>query len=211
MRRSYDQTIDIISKDNLLTAGQSPEATERAKQLTRSFEEYLREHKDEITAIEVLYSRPYRQPLTYKHIKALADTLQAPPRRWTPEVLWEAYQRLDRSRVRGSGRRILTDIVSLVRFATGQEDELVPFVDRVGKRFDGWVAMQEVRNGTSFTQEQRRWLEAIRDHVAGSVSIELSDLEAPPFVQWGGLGRAHAIFGEQLTVLLDELSKELAS
>ena len=211
VRRSYEQTIDIISKDHLLGAGHSPEATERAKELTRSFEEYLRENKDEITAIEVLYSRPYGQPLTYEHLKAMADSLQAPPRRWTPERLWDAYQRLDRSRVRGSGQRILTDIVSLVRFALGQEDELVPFADRVHERFDGWVAMQEVRNGKPFTPEERRWLEAIRDHVAGSVSIELGDLEAPPFVQLGGLGRAHALFGEQLTGLLDELSKELAA
>ena len=47
----------------------------------------LRENKDEITAIEILYSRPYGQPLTYEHVKALADSLQAPPRRWTPEHL----------------------------------------------------------------------------------------------------------------------------
>ena len=211
VRRSYEQTIDIISKDHLLEAGHSPEATERAREITRTFEGYLREHKDEITAIQVLYSRPYSQPLTYEHISALAGDLRAPPRGWTPQGLWEAYQRLDRSSVRGSGQRILTDIVSLARFALGQEKELVPFVERVKERFEGWIAMQEVRNGQPFTPEQRRWLEAIRDHVAGSVSIDLGDLEAPPFVQWGGLGHAHTLFGEQLTSLLKELSKELAA
>ena len=43
-----------------------------------------------------------------------------------PGPLWEAYEALEASRVRGGGRRIATDLVSLVRFALEQENELVP-------------------------------------------------------------------------------------
>jgi type I restriction enzyme R subunit len=51
-------------------------------------------------------------------VKALAETLKAPPRSWTPEVLWRAYETLEKDKVRGAeARRILTDVVSLVRFA----------------------------------------------------------------------------------------------
>ena len=121
---------------------------------------------------------------------------------WTPDRLWDAYQRLDSTKVRGSGQRILTDIVSLVRFALGQDEQLVPFPEHVHKQFEGWMAMQEVA-GRRFTQEQRRWLEAIRDIVAGSVSVGLEDLEKAPFIQWGGLGRAAALFGEELEGLLE--------
>jgi hypothetical protein len=70
-------------------------------------------HKDEITALQILYSRPYKQRLTFKEIKELAETIERPPRAWTPERLWQAYETLDRSKVRGSGGRVLTDIVSL--------------------------------------------------------------------------------------------------
>ena len=39
----------------------------------------------------------------FREVKELAETIEAPPHRWTPERLWSAYEALDRSRVRGSG------------------------------------------------------------------------------------------------------------
>ena len=42
---------------------------------------------------------------------------------------------LDKSKVHGSGGKMLTDIVSLVRYALQQDNELVPFRDQVEKRF----------------------------------------------------------------------------
>ena len=62
---------------------------------------------------------------------------------------------------------MLTDLVSLVRYAMGQEDELVPFRERAKERFDAWLARQET-DGPHFTTEQRHWLELIRDHIASS-------------------------------------------
>lgn len=44
-------------------------------------------------------------------------------------------QVLDRSKVRGSGGTVLTEIVSLVRYTLQQDDELVPFRDLAGQRF----------------------------------------------------------------------------
>ena len=51
-------------------------------------------------------------------------------------------------------------------------------------------------DGREFTAEQRQWLEAIRDHVAASLAIEMEDFEYAPFVQRGGLGKAYQVFGE---------------
>ena len=178
--------------------------------MARSFEQFIAEHRDEITALQVLYSRPYRQRLTYGEIKALADALQAPPRALTPDRLWSAYQQLQRSRVRGSGQRTLSDIVSLVRFAIGQDTELVPFAEHVREQFEVWITAQE-RTGRSVKAEQRRWLEAIRDHIAGSVSVGLEDFQLSPFDQRGGLGRAYSLFGKELEALLDELNRELVA
>ena len=206
IHRAYEQTIDTVSQDTLIRAEFSGA---EADELTRSFREYIEEHRDEITALQVLYQRPYSQRLSLDEIKSLADALQSPPRSWTPARLWGAYEQLDRDRVRGSGQRVLTDIVSLVRYAVGADDELAPFAEQVEQRFHGWLATQEIA-GRTFTDEQRQWLEDIKDHIAGSVSIDLGDLQYAPFAQRGGIGRAHAVFGDGLAPLLEELNLALA-
>ena len=206
VHRSYEQTIDTVSDDTVIEAGFSDD---QARETAQSFREFIEQNRDEIAALQVLYERPYRQRLRYADIKALADAMKSPPRSWTSERLWEAYRRLDESKVRGSGPRTLADIVSVVRYAIGGADELAPFADGVRERFTGWLAMQQTA-GRDFTYEQLRWLEDIRDHVAGSVSIEMADFELPPFNQRGGLGRAYALFGDELERLLEELNLELA-
>ncbi|MGH9509871.1 MAG: type I restriction-modification enzyme R subunit C-terminal domain-containing protein, partial [Terriglobales bacterium] len=208
IKRSYEQTIDTVSQDRVLVAGFSAAAREKARSIVESFEQFVRVHKDEITALQILYSRPYRQRLTFKVVKELADAIQRPPHGFTPERLWHAYEALDRSKVRGSGGRVLTDLVSLVRFAIHQESELHPFKDDVDTRFDSWLAAQE-KNGRRFSDEQRQWLEAIRDHIAASLTIESEDFEYEPFVQRGGLGRARQVFGNELQPLLKELNEVL--
>jgi type I restriction enzyme, R subunit len=208
IKRSYEQTIDKITKDELISAGLDPAAKEKAQSMVRSFEEFIEQHKDEIIALQILYSRPYKQRLTFKEIKELAETIERPPRAWTPERLWHAYEALDGSKVRGSGGRVLTDIVSLVRFAIHQQDELRPFEDDVNARFARWMTQQQGK-GRKFTDEQRQWLEAIRDHVATSLTIESDDFEYEPFVQRGGLGKAYQVFGKDLEPILKELNEVL--
>ena len=206
IHRAYEQTIDTVSQDTVIRAEFSGA---EADEMTRSFREYIDERRDEITALQALYQRPYRQRLREADIRALAEALQSPPRSWTPARLWDAYRRLDRSRVRGSSQRVLADIVSLVRYALGHDDELAPFAEHVEQRFQGWLAAQEIA-GRAFTGEQRQWLEDIKNHIAGSVSIEPADLQFAPFAQRGVIGRAHALFGDGLPPLLEELNLALA-
>ena len=211
VHQRHDQLIDTVSIDEIREAGFSDEALAKAESLVHSFESFVQKHRDEITAIQVLYSRPYRARLRFKDIKALAETLQAPPRSWTPERLWHAYEVLVGSKVRkASGKRLLTDIVSLVRFALTQDKELVPFTEKVSERFRQWVAQQE-NSGRRFTAEQMQWLEAMRDHIGGSVEMEMDDFELTPFSERGGRARAAAVFGPELVGILDELNEVLAA
>ena len=208
--RSYEQLIDEASKDVVLQAGFSVDAAVRARRTVESFHQFIEAHKDEITALQVLYSRPYSQRLTFKEIKELANAIARPPYRLTPEQLWKAYETLDRSRVKGSPGRILTNIVSLVRYAIHQDDELVPFPEIVRNRYDRWMARQ-AEAGRIFSVEQKAWLERIRDHVAASLGITVEDFEGVPFGQHGGLGKAFELFGQQLSPLLNELVEVLAA
>ncbi len=210
VKKRAEQVIDNVSQDKLIEAGFSGDAKEHAKTLVRNFEDFIRKHKDEITALQVLYARPHSKRLTFEDVKALADAISAPPRQWTPEVLWRAYETLERDKVKGSSqRRLLTDIVSLVRFALKQEEILEPFPEHVKERFEEWVKGQEA-GGRKFTPEQREWLELMRDCVAGSLSIDVEAFDLPPLSQKGGLGRASVVFGKDLTKVIVELNEVLA-
>lgn len=207
LRQKADQIIDVVTKDELISAGFA-EGSDRAKELVQTFEQFIARHKDEITALQILYSRPTRAPLTLEDIKQLAETLHAPPHLIDEGALWQAYAALDRSRVKGtSARRILTDLVSLVRFAMHQENELVPYPERVQANFKAWLAQQ----GRPFTPEQRHWLEMIRDHIAANLGIEMEDFEYAPFNTEGGLGKVHRLFGAELPKVIEELNRELAA
>ena len=208
VRRSLEIAIDETSADVVLDAGYSREAADRARETVESWQRFCEEHRDEITALQVLYSQPYARRLTFAEVRELAEAIKAPPRGWTPERLWQAYEALDRARAGGSGRRVLTDLVSLVRVALHPEDELVPYPDLVRERFRAWLLAQE-NAGRVFAPEQLLWLERIADHVAASLGISTDDFSYTPFVEAGGLGKAGEVFGEELGPLLEELNEVL--
>ena len=210
VRKSYEQTIDEVSKDEVLFAGHSAEAREKASALVASFREYIEEHKNEIRALQVLYSRPYKERLTFSEIKELARAIERPPRQWTPDTLWHAYELLDQSRVHGSGNRTLTDIVSLVRYTLHQDDELIPFRSQVEERFAAWLKVQE-QKGANFTVEQLQWLKWIHENIATELGITPESFGYTPFVEHGGIGKAAQVFGDRLVPLLDELSEALVA
>ena len=209
-QQDAEQTIDTVSKDEVLFAGASAEATDRARTTIASFREYLEENKNEITAIQLLYSRRKGQAPTFKQLKELAAAINLPPRSWTPEALWHAYETLGKSKVKGHGGAMITDLVSLVRFALEQETILAPFAETVEDRFAVWSASQKA-SGRTFTPEQTKWLEMIRDHVAASLAIQAGDFELTPFDHEGGLGKAYQVFGDGLPTLLEELNGVLAA
>jgi type I restriction enzyme R subunit len=209
VKRRSEQTIDTISADILLEAAPSEAAREKQRELVRSFEAFLAEHRDEITALQVLYNRPYAQRLRPVQIKELAEALQRPPLSLSSERVWQAYAELDRSRVRGAPRRVLTDIVALVRFALQQDEALVPFPETVEGRYREWLAHQEA-SGRRFTAEQRWWLDAIKDTIAKSFAADIETLELE-YASRGGAGRAWQVFGPALEPLLEELNRELVA
>lgn len=210
LRSAREQTVDTVSQDEVVEAGYDAGARERARSLVTSFETFLKEHQDEITALQVLLGSTDGRRPTHEDIRALAAEIQAPPRQWTTEQLWQAYEALDASRVRRSPEQVLTNIVSLVRFAMHRDDFLEPFPERVNERFEAWLG-EQVQHGRAFTDEQRRWLEMIRDHIAANLEIAGEDFEYAPFVQKGGRAAAQRVFGAELKELLNELMGVLAA
>ena len=210
VRRSYEQMIDAASADRVISGEFSVDATDRARRQVESFRKFIEENLDQITALQVLYSQPRGGGLTYADIRELANAIARPPHRWTAEALWTAYETLDASRVRGSGHRVNTDLVSLVRYAIGLADELVAYPNLVNERFDAWL-QQQWNAGRALTDEQIAYLRLIRDHLATSLMIAPHDFQNPPFSTHGGYGRARQLFGEELTPLIDELIEVLVA
>ena len=211
IKKKNELTIDHVSQDQVIEAGFSVEALARARTIVQSFEQFITQHKDEITALQILYSKPYKQRLKFEDIKDLAAAIEKPPYLWNESQLWQAYAALEKSKVKGaSSKRILTDLVSLVRFAIHQDNELVPFPERVNANFKAWLGEQESR-GKKFTNEQCHWLGMIRDHVGANLGIDSDDFEYAPFAQEGGLGKVHQLFGSELNKIIDELNGSLAA
>ena len=211
LKQQKELVIDTVTQDRVLEAGFSEAARERAQGIVKSFEAFIAQHRDEITALQLLYNRPTKAPLQFKDLKILASTLQAPPHLWTESHLWQAYAALDASKVKGaSRRRILTDLVSLVRYAMQQENELVPYPERVTANFKAWMAQQQAA-GKGFSDEQRWWLEKMAEHIASNLGIEAEDFDLSPFNQRGGLGKVYQLFGAELPKVIDELNRGLVA
>jgi len=209
--KAAEQTIDIISQDSLLYAGPAQTSTQNQAETAKSFRDYIEQHKAEITALQLLYSRPYKQRLTEPMLKELEKKLREQHAAWTEDNLWNAFAAAKPGKVKGrsqAGR--FADLVALVRFALEQQPVLEPFAESVSTRFNEWL-MDKAKAGAVFTADQLAWLNLIREHIATSLSIEPEDLELSPFNQRGGLGKAHQLFGEQLPKLIDELNAVLAA
>jgi type I restriction enzyme R subunit len=153
-----------------------------------------------------------KRRLTYASIKELATRLTDPPHHLTTADVWQAYKRLESSLVRGApSDKVLTDIISLVRFATGQAELLEPYSVRVEQRFNLWVGRQ-IKAGRNFTEEEMNWLRAIKDYLAANVEIDLNDLMRDhPFSEWGGTVAARKLFGKELNTLLEDLTEALSA
>ncbi|MBI3490582.1 MAG: DEAD/DEAH box helicase family protein [Acidobacteria bacterium] len=209
-KQSAEQTIDTVTIDAVVSQGFDAAAKDKAESLATSFRAYIEEHRAEIAALQILYSRPYKQRLTEPMLKELERKLRDTNATWNEEMLWKAFATTAPQKVKGrSAVNRFADLVPLVRFALEQQPVLEPFAESVSARFERWLA-QKKASGVVFTDDQRAWLELIRDHIATSLSIEPEDFEFSPFNQRGGLGRASQLF-DDLPKLLDELNEALAA
>lgn len=210
VKKKTEIIIDEVTADEVIHAGFD---LQQAEKRVTSFKTFIEANKDQLLALQILYSQPFpKQRLTYAAIRELATKLTDPPHHLTTADIWQAYKRLQAALVRGApADHVLTDIISLVRFATGQADTLEPYAARVEQKFNLWIGRQK-KAGRDYTEEQMNWLKAIKDYLAANVEIAPADLmKDQPFSAWGGVIAARKLFGAELSGMLDELSEALAA
>ncbi len=212
--KAIKKKTDIVIDEGTLDVLQVAEYDKgQAERRTTSFKAFIEAHKNELLALQILYGQPYpKRRLTYASIRELATKLADPPQHLTTADVWQAYKRLNAALVRGApSDKVLTDLISLVRFATGQADVLEPHAARVEQRFNLWIGRQ-IKAGKSFSDEQMAWLKAIKDYLAANVEIAPADLmRDQPFSDWGGVVAARRVFGTELNGMLEELSEGLVA
>ena len=211
LRRAHDRVIDEVNADVLIDASGVVD-TERAKQVVDSWKSYLDEHRAEITAVQLVMEAKERR-VAFPDLQELADRISRPPHSWTPDLIWNAYVALGTPARGGDAARAhhtVTDLVSLLRFTVGLDDELVPYADRVHERYAAWLLQQD-QAGVTFTETARWWLDRMVSVIAASAGITVDDLDEAPFNERGGIDGALRDLGDGAGELLESLNEELTA
>jgi len=209
VRKAHEQIIDILNPDKLVAAGWDKDNKDRAEELVKTFADWIVKHKDEITALQIFYSQPYRRrELTYAMIRELVDAIVADKPTLAPLNVWRAYELLES--VSGQPKNELVALVSLIRKVAGIDATLTSYDKTVDRNFQNWVFKKQA--GTlKFTEEQMQWLRMLKEHIAASVSIRIDDLDYTPFDAQGGKGKMWQLFGNETENIINELNEALAA
>jgi type I restriction enzyme R subunit len=217
IRVQNEQTIDRHSIDDVLYAGFDATAVEKAQAKVKDFRAWIAANKDQLTALQIIYSGTKPLKLSLKDLRQLKEALTSPPLAASPTQLWRAFQIVETSMVadaapqssHGPGEQ-LADLVSLVRHAIAPDYPLQPYGSDVLLSYVRWKR-ERAEAGVVFTAEQLDWLDRMAEHIATSLAIDTDDFQDGWFGQHGSLGKAHALFGEKLKPLLAELNETLAA
>ncbi|MEV5887378.1 DEAD/DEAH box helicase family protein [Streptomyces sp. NPDC052020] len=210
MRRAHDIVIDEVSVDEVKEA-RGITADELAMRRVTSWKEYLKEHRDEIAALSLAFGERRDPKEVYRRLKDLARKIERPPFQWTPARLYDAYVQLGKATEHPRGAAGVVDLIGLLRFELGLDEEVRPYRKLVEERYAAWQARQE-QAGAVFTEDQVWWLDRIVDVIATDAAIEPEHLKDVPFIERGGVDGFLREFGaDRGAEILDELGRELGA
>jgi type I restriction enzyme, R subunit len=185
---------DEVESEWLIRGGAGAEY--RPEDYLQLFERFIEENADQISAINILLSRP--REWGAEPLRELREKLAQSTERFTEANLQRAYQI--------TCDKALVDIISIIKRTANDSSPLLTAVERVD------TAIARVTAGRELTEEQAKWMERIRQHLVQNLSIEPQDFDdIPVLLDRGGWGRANRTFDGQLTELLDQLNEELVA
>ena len=159
-------------EDTLIYKGFS---LEEAKSTTDAFEDFCKEHSDEIEALRIIYNNE-GEPITYSMLKDLENKLKMATNRFTSKQLWNSYAIVNPNSVRRSTTKeeseALTNIIQLVRFAFRQIERLDSVVYTSKQYFNLWLG----QNQREITDKQREVISRIVDYIAANGACTVRDI-----------------------------------
>lgn len=192
--KAYEQPDEVSSVYVVRDAGG---AEYKPEDYLLAFERFVRTHRTQIDAIRILLDRP--RDWSASALKKLRDKLEHNPLRFTAENLQRVYE--------VKHHKPLVDIISMVKHAALKEAPLLTASERVERAFS------KVMNGKSFTPDEQKWLERIREHLRQNLSIDRQDFDdMPVFSNAGGWGAVRRLFGEKkIDTLIHDLNEAIAA
>lgn len=173
LNAGYVKTL-MPGEDNLISKGFTQE---EAKQAVDAFEEYVNTHRDEIEALQLIYSG---KPVNRSMLEELAKTLQRANMQFEPHRLWNSYA-LVYSDTQGKVKRfkneereqrnLLTNLIQLVRFAYRQIERLDTLYNAAGQYFNLWCGQVQ----RELTNEQKEIFAHIKDYIVANDSCTIND------------------------------------
>ena len=204
----------IISdeKDVLVYSGWDDDYEKKAEETITSFKQFIDENKDKLDALQIIYNQMWtKRFITYSMIEELSKALEEHSGHLTIRKLNNAYYVKYPTKMKGILTRAI-DIISLVKYEWGlleDSNSIAPFSSSVNYNFKEWVFERNSKQGYIFTEEQMKWLRAIRDSIGINGEFTPEDLEFAPFDKDGGLGKFFNLFGNDYQNLLTEMNTRL--
>lgn len=160
--RGYFKTLND-TKDEIATSGFSQEEAQKS---TDAFEQYVRNHHDEILALQLIHNG--------RAGELSSDDLQDLNRKLSEALLffnvvrqWNDYALLRPKSVRklsgGEETEALTNLIQLVRFAYGQIEELCSLPSLAAQRFELWCGQKQ--NELPLTPEQKELFRTVAKYI----------------------------------------------
>ena len=187
-------TEDVVESHWLIrdSAGQAY----RPEDYLTAFARFVKENEAQVEAITILLGRP--QGWGTDALNELRQKLAAARERFTAGNLERAHaDRYGKS---------LVDIISMVKHAAREQEPLLTASERVERAFI------RISTDHTFTLEQQRWLDRIREHLVANLTIEREDFNVLPiFTRDGGWARANRAFSNQLDSVLHRINEAMAA
>lgn len=163
----------------------------KPKDYIAEFEKFVRENPEQVEAIRILLERPV--DWNTSALTELRTKLSTRPEQFTEARLRRAYH------------HALADIISIVHHAARKEP-LLTAEERVNQ------ALKQLHAKNQFTEQQEKWLEVIRQHLIGNLSIGQDDFNLILIQNAGGTWqRVNRDFGGKLPDVIRQINEAVAA
>ena len=174
MQRGY-YTYTPEKEDEVIYKGFSKES---ARSLIETFEKYIKDNKDSIEALRIIYNSE-NTLITYSMLSDLKDKLASANSLFTPFHLWSNYKILDEDGVvedfdKKQNVNALTNLIQLARFAYGRTAELSSLFTGYLQRFNLYCGQVQ----RTLTDEQKEIMRQIAVYVVNEGAFSLPELNS---------------------------------
>jgi type I restriction enzyme R subunit len=168
----------------------------RSEDYLQLFVDFVHDNEHQLEAISIILSHP--EKWGSRPLGELLDALKKAPEHFTSENLQRAFQ--------VAHHKALADLISMIKRAVLDTSPLLTAEERVD------AAIERATSRAQPTDDQRRWLGYIRQHLVLNLSIDREDFDLQPVLSdRGGWAPANRAFDGKLSDLLAELNKELVA